>query len=290
MAAFALLAVAAYAAIRVGLDAYAERRQSEIAVIGTLRVDYILGPTDAGRLGAAFGEDFAVTSSATIVVQNSGGLYEIAPSSSGFAFSAVALNGPAPDSFAVDSDDALLTVAGGYFGMLDADGRTVDAVPLPYDGMRLAHSTLDGVVYLFGGDKASYRLYRFTDDGVFQILLESDEPIVGVADNRKSVYVATRTQIVRLGAKRPVLVFKSGEADLGGAIVSLAVAPDDDVLFFSTSSRVYALRGAAALSVINDSGGALRLRGDALYVLDRARGLLYAARPATRKLFAEGTP
>jgi hypothetical protein len=45
------------------------------------------------------------------------------------------------------------------------------------------------------------------------------------------------------------------------------------------------VKGLVAISIINDSGGALQLRGDRLYVLDQVRQLLYTVEPASSALF-----
>ena len=283
------LVVAGVGAVRASWIAMNERSRSQIAVIGTLSVDYIIDPTDARWRAAPFAEDFDVTSSSTIILKNGNYLYEAGPPFPGGPFSVIRVNGASPDSFAVDTDDTLLTVAGGYFGMLDSSGTTVDAVPLPGEQMRLAHSALKGVIYLYGGAPGDYRLYSFAENGAFRILLQVEQPIVSVADSRESVYVATATRIFRLRHDHAELLLDMAGVNAGGPLSSVAVTSEDDVVFFSAGARVYALRGAGALSIVNNSGGALRLRGETLYVLDAARSLVYALHPATSALFQKGT-
>jgi hypothetical protein len=199
----------------------------------------------------------------------------------------VKVNGAPPESFAIDNDDTLLTVTGGYFGMLDSRGNAVDAVPLPLEGMRLAHSVLDGMVYLYGGDASDYRLYSFDDSGGFGILAKLDQPIVSVSDNGESVYIATASRIYRLQDGHLSVVLQAYKDEIGDSIVSVAATPGDLVMF-STGSRVYALRSGLAVSIVNNSGGALRLRGDKLYVLDRSRSLLYTLTSSDGGRFAGG--
>jgi hypothetical protein len=64
----------------------------------------------------------------------------------------------------------------------------------------------------------------------------------------------------------------------------LAVTPDGLVLF-STDSKVYALLGPNALSIVNNAGGTLRQQGDVLYVLDPKRKLWFSLSPASMALF-----
>jgi hypothetical protein len=288
MAAAIALIVGGYVAVRAGLYASEDRQRSQIAAIGTLTVEYVVNPADARWRAERFGEDFDVTSSATVILKNGRYLYEIGQPFEKELFSPVKVNGATPGSFAVDHDDTLLTVAGGYFGMLGESGKTVDAVPLPLDNMRLAHSALDGVIYLYGGAESDYRLYSFAENGAFRILLQLEEPITAVTDNQQSVYVATGARIFRLRDGKVSQLLNTGGPNSAGPISSVAVTPGDDVVFFSAGARVYAMRGAGALSIVNNSGGALRLRGETLYVLDYDRGLVYTLSPATRKLFEEG--
>src|SRR5262249_27601586 len=126
-------------------------------------------------------------------------------------------------------------------------------------------------------------VYSFGEGGTVRILLQLDEPIVAVADNHQEVYVATATRIFRVRDNQLSLLLRLSQDE--GAIRSVAAAVDDDLLFFSTDSTVYSFRAGASLSIVNNSGGALRLRGDTLYVLDGARGMVFALRPATSQLF-----
>ena len=216
------LVIAGYAAIRVAISAHSERRWSEIEAVSTLAVDYVLDPTDARWRTLPFAADFDVTSSSSVVVRNGNYLYEIAHRSQETVFSVVKVNGPPPESFAIDNDDTLLTIAGGYFGMLNSTGDTMDAVPLPFDGMHLARSALNGVIYLYGGANSDYRLYSFADNGAFRILVQLDEPIMAVADNQHSTYIATATRIFRLRDQHLSLLLKAGEGEIGDSIISVA--------------------------------------------------------------------
>ena len=282
----ALILFATFAIVRVGLFAIEVQHDSELVVIGGATVEYILDPTELSKGEGALSADFDVTSTSSVVVQKDGALYEIIHNATGGSAFTLMFKEAAPYSFALDSSNTVLTVAGGYFGMLDISGKTVDSVPLPIDDMRLARSSLLNVVYLFGGMNGDYRLYSFAEEGKFQVLLQTEEPIVAVTDDGRDIYVAIARRIVRVGVGRPAVVFGAVEAELGGEIISLAASLSDEVLFFSTSSRVYALRGAAAVSIVNNSGGSLRVRGDALYVLDRSRGMLYTIRPITEAIFS----
>jgi len=64
-----------------------------------------------------------------------------------------------------------------------------------------------------------------------------------------------------------------------GPIDSICASPDGQQLFFSTPERVYTLGEGKALSIVNNSGGSIRLRAGRLYVNDRRRRLLYRLTP-----------
>lgn len=281
---FSLLAIVLCVAASGGYFVYSQRQAYSITRIGGLEINYILGPADFVQPGT-FGEDFDITSSSDLIVRFADALYQIA--AAGSVTSSLPVKGAVPQSMAVDNGDALLAVAGGYFGVFNQEGEVVQGVPLPDAEARLARSVDSGVVYLFGGKDRDQRLYRFQEEGTFQVLLESNVPIRAVADTRNAIYFATDRYIGRLDTPSPLLLFRAPTEPEWGRIVSIAVASDDELLFFSTETRVYAWHRGVAISIINNSGGTLRLRGDKLYVLDRKRALLYSARPASRVLFRE---
>jgi hypothetical protein len=172
--------------------------------------------------------------------------------------------------------------------VLTRDPASLHGFVLPYDQARVAPSVRPGVVYLFGGaPQGAQRLYRFTDAGTLNVLLDSPEPIVAAADTAQDVYAATPRMVVKLGDTAPEAVFRAPDDPAWGPIVSIAAAPDG-LLFVSTPKRVYAVFRRRAVSIVNDSGGSLRLSGQSLYVLDRGRGLLYALSPASPAMFGAG--
>jgi hypothetical protein len=240
-----------------------------------------LTPLAVRRLGA-IGQDFAVSPTGSIFLNLDNSYAQLRP---GGAQVRRAANPPAPiNSLTLDASGHLLTVAGGYLGVLTSDPATLHALVLPYDDARLAPSSRPGVVYLFGGAGGTQRLYRFTESGVLNALLDSPDPITGAADNEQDIYAATADQVVRLGRDRPEVVFRAPGDPAWGPIISVAVAPDG-LLFISTPRRVYAVMHRRALSIVNNSGGALRLVGEALFVFDGRRGLIYSLSPASAAMF-----
>jgi hypothetical protein len=279
----AIVTVAIAVALTAGWSsARAERNATAIAVIGGSQVDYLLGPSDFDALGSPIGRDFGVTPSGAIVFRAGEALHVIDNARPGSR--PITIAGTLPDSFSLDARGTMLTVAGGYFGMLNESGEIVPAIPVSYRDAQLAPSVHDGATYLFGGGAKNYRLYRVIDDGTLQVVLESAAPIIAAADNEKAIFAATASAILRITAGTPVVLFRTPPDGFNGPIRSMAVTADG-IVIFSTDTKVYALLGPNALSIINDAGGTLRLRDGVLYVLDPARRLLFTLRPASAQLF-----
>lgn len=284
-----IAAVASAIALARGFNkALADREATSIAVIGGAHIERLLGPRDFAALGGPIGPDFGVTSSGAIVFQAGGALRVIDPTRASTSGTRdIALAGAVPDSFSLDPRGTMLTIANGYFGMLNERGEIVPAVPLPYRNAHLAPSVHDGAAYLFGGGAKPYRLYRLIDDGTLQILLQSADPIVAAADTESAMFAATASVILRLKAGTPTVLFKTPQDGFKGPIRSIAVTADG-IVMFATDTKVYALLEPNALSIVNDAGGSLRLRDGVLYVLDPTRRMLFSLRPASAQLFMGG--
>lgn len=260
------------------------RDETALTHLAALRSEILLDPQTLRALPPD--RDFDVAGDGSVLFASAGRLYEV-PAGGGDA--AALRLASRLDGFAFDRGGALLTVAEGFLGRIDAEGQAaeghaVPGAPLPEGEARLSPSLRPGAVYLIVAHGEGSRLYRFFEDGGFQVLLDSARPLVAVADDRERVYAATATTIVRLTAERPELVFALPDAPDRAPIVSLAAA-EDGTLLFSTADRLYAVRDRVAVSIVNDSGGALRVRDDRLYVLDARRALLYALSPMSAAMF-----
>jgi len=283
----AAAAVAFCIALAVGLsDAFADRDQTAVAAVATAHVEPILGPRVFNGLGGDIAPDFGVTAAGAqppAVALSVGGVLRVVENLDSLPRTRkVTIAASQPDSFALDTDGTMLAVADGYLGVLDEHGVVAHSVPLAFDRMRLAPSTRQGFVYLFGGANGDFRLYRVVADGTLQVVLQSNEPIVAAADNGDDIYAATPTRLLQLKAGRPDILFETPD-DFAGPIRSLAVT-NDGMVIFSTDAKVYALLGPNALSIVNNAGGTLRVRDGALYVLDPQRKLLFRLTPASGSL------
>lgn len=281
-----VVGLAGAAAFGIGLrEALAVRNSTAVTAIGSARIEQMLGPRDFAALGGPIGRGLGVTHGGAVVFQTGTALHVVDPARAPLPeVHAIALSA-VPDRFALDPSGTMLTVSGGYFGMLDENGDLVQGIPLPSPDVQLAPSVHEGATYLFGKSGDHHRLYRFIDDGTLQVLLESGQPIVAAADSETAMFAATSTAILRIRAGMPETLFTAPD-DFAGPIRSLAVTADGIVLF-ATDARVYALLGPDALSIVNDAGGSIRVRDGSLYVLDPTRQLLFRLRPASAQLFAE---
>lgn len=281
----ALLAVLVAAFALAYREADRDSRLSIVHVAEAGAVRHLLGPSDfpPGMISG----DFGVANANTVAVLVDGRLHVAeALGAAGARVREIDVQGAQPGSFALDAQGELLAISNGFFGALDAKGRIGEAVPLPDTDMRLAPSARAGAVYLFGGAGGEWRLYRFLADGSLQIVMQSDQQIVAVADAGEEIYVATTRAILRIRPVEPELLFAVPE---GWTLRSLAVGADGQ-LFFATDAKVYGLIGPDAISIVNDAGGSLRVHDDVLYVLDPRRRLLFDLRPANTQLFRELTP
>jgi len=82
-------------------------------------------------------------------------------------------------------------------------------------------------------------------------------PIVGVADNRHAIYVATAREIVRVKPRETSLVIRLSDSDQ--SIVSIAAGVDDRTIYFSTADRVIAFSGLVGIPIVTNAGGTLRI-------------------------------
>jgi hypothetical protein len=238
------------------------RDEAALSHLAGLRSEVLLDPETLRAL-PPLDADFDVASDGSVLFASGGRLYETMPDSG----ATVELPLPAKlQSFAFDRGGALLTVSEGFLGRVDAEGRIVSGVPLPEGEARLSPSLHPGATYLIAAYREGSRLYRFLDDGSYQALLESDQPLIAAADDRDHVYAATGGMIVRLADPKPIVVFKVPDGAAWGPIRSLT-AGEDGLLLFSTRDKIFALRDGVALSIVNDSGGALRMRDGRAYSL-----------------------
>jgi hypothetical protein len=258
---------------------------ADLTHLGSLRLDVRLSPPEFATV-APTADDFGVASDGGVFLSSGRGVVEVEPGDRPGLVLGAAETGP--DSLAVGADDAMPTIAKGFLGVLGDDGQPVAGVPMLCDQQRVAPSARPGAFYLLCNKDGQGFVYRFLSAGTVEKLFATDTPLVAVTDTPGDVYVATPHLVLKLGEGGSRIVFQSPSDATFPPIVSIA-ASSDGLLFIGTADRVYVSVGGSALSIVNDSGGSLRWRNDALYVLDRQRGMLYALSPATTAMFDQAS-
>lgn len=253
------------------------RNQTRVLHAGTLATTLILGPSDLD--GPLTDANFDVTRQGSVMIRLGNRVLEVNRGS--HFLTDIHVKGRLR-SFALGTDGTFHTLASGL-GVIGDDGTVPIGQALPHPAYALSPSARPASVLLFGGSGGDYRLYRATGDGKFQLLLHGPAAIVAATDSASTQLAATRTLLVRLGGRRPLIIFKAPSEDWG-PILSVA-ASDDGLIFFSTPDKVFAWVEGLGVSIVNNSGGLLRLRGDELFVLDTSRRLLYSLTPASMAMF-----
>ena len=243
-----------------------------LTVLDGVEVQYVMTLAVAGAVSDHIGPDFEVMDSGTIIVRGENALIALDARNGSMEATTLQSTTPPPDSFAVDQGPTMLVIRDRFLGLLEETGYS-QAIGLPADNMSLASSNNPGTVYLYGSvGNDSYRLYAFYEDGVLDVLLDLPVPIVGVADNRHAIYVATAHEIVRIDRRKVSLVLRLSNSE--PSIISIAASDDDGTIYFSTANRVTAFSGLAGIPIVTNAGGTLRMRDSKLYVFDSQRNIL----------------
>jgi hypothetical protein len=154
------------------------------------------------------------------------------------------------------------------------NGGLVREVDLPAAGMRLAPSGNRDEFYVFGGGDDSARVvYRVLRGRRCEKLLETPEAVTALTEMGGRLYVALGTKVLGVSRRGPVSVVYDPPI-AAGTILALVGDPATRTLFMATADGVTALRGGRAITLLAGCGGALRLSGGSLYVLDSRRGLV----------------
>jgi hypothetical protein len=169
--------------------------------------------------------------------------------------------------------------------MDENDDSSLKAIPLPSERMRLASSVYPGTVYLFGGNgDLAHRIYAFLSDGTFRVIANLPDSVISVSDNSyKQVYIADQREIYRITADKCELVIRLPN-DFP-PILSIASAQDNNqILYFSTREKVFAIHGLSTIAVAKNLGGILRMKNEKLYVFDPERHILISMFGLTKSL------
>lgn len=178
------------------------------------------------------------------------------------------------EDFAWMSDGALVLLTQGRLAGLGPKGVELGpATPAPDMRVRPAGKN---AAYIFGGahEPANHDVYLFERTGRIAKLFAAPGPVTAVAGDGKTSYVATERTLIRLAEGKPAkVVLKTADP-----IISVDVAPQG--LFYATASSVgYLSRAGVAYDFLRGAGGAVRVRGSALFLLLRDDGKVIRFKP-----------
>ncbi len=175
-------------------------------------------------------------------------------------------------SFALTPDGLLLTVRGNELCSFDSLGTLSAMFKLPRNGMGI--SAGQEVMYLFDrnpGQKA-YPLYVLARGGKYMKLLETPDPITSVAETDDAVLFAAGANLysVNPSTKELKLLFTE-ENDK--SILSVTNDRTNDIAYFSTADKVFAVRNSG-LGIISEKTGGILKYFNGLIVFDPATKMM----------------
>ena len=177
----------------------------------------------------------------------------------------LATTGSSPiDDFAWMRDGSLLLIAQNHLAGFGPHGIALGP-QLPAPGMHVRPAG-EGRAYVFGGagEPANHDVYLFGRDGRIAKLLSAPEPVVAVAGDGSTTYVAAGRTLLRLRAGKSVKLLLRTRAP----IISIDAAPPG--VFYATAASVgYLSSDGAAHDFLRGEGGLLRVQGEALFLMLR---------------------
>ncbi len=251
-----------------------------ITVARPVSVNYLLNPGDIKITKPS--SEFDITENRRIVLRSANKLLCINPGRTAETRQLGMLKLPG-DSFAWN-DGTPLAISAQFLGALDKTGVFEEALPLPFPGMKIAGGSTAGKVYLYGGRGiCARRVYAIEDNGQLSIPVQLPKPVTCVCDSEKAIFVSDGQRIFRITQKSMQLAFRMPPGD---TIRSIAVEPQESVIYFSTDKKVYALRGNTCLTIVRDMGGELRYRSRELFLWSKEKNQLVSFPNVGERLIA----
>ena len=171
-------------------------------------------------------------------------------------------------SFALTPDGLLLTVRGNELCSFDSLGNLSAMFKLPRNGMGI--SAGQEVMYLFDrnpGQKA-YPLYVMARGGKYMKLLETPDPITSVAETDDAVLFAAGANLYSVNPSTKELKHLFTEEN-DKSILSVTNDRTNDIAYFSTADKIFAVRNSD-LGIISEKTGGILKYFNGLIVFDPA--------------------
>jgi hypothetical protein len=169
------------------------------------------------------------------------------------------------NSFSYTTDGLLMAVRKNDLCFLNGDGILEKIIGLPTENMTIMQGK--DVMYLMDQQRNDnkYRLYAFAKGGKYKELLISPKPITAVVEKYDSIYLAVESGIYSYSptSDQLNLVLALGQEF---KIQSLAVDPNNDILYFSTTHSIYAYQSGKITMISEELGGQLAFFGNGLII------------------------
>lgn len=176
---------------------------------------------------------------------------------------------------AYTTDGLLLAIRERELDYVASTGELTTFFDVPNPNMGLAAGEHESV-YLFDRENASGRfgLYRLEPGRRLTKVLEAPQPIDDVTSGGGRVYFASSGAIFEATPGRPMRLVASIPGAPTVRISSLATDERGERIYFSDGVVTYGITGKVPTIVSRTLGGTLRVRDEALIVLDAKRQLL----------------
>lgn len=229
-----------------------------------LRIEVLLNEPLARKEGLeALTGSFAVTPSRLVLLGESSRTWLLGW---GGARSVVGLDGL--DAMAYTPDGFLMGIRGLELVILDGNGGLQTLLALPSTGMGLAAGPKDRML-LFERVSGRSGLFELRPGGKIVKLIESPEPIGGVAQAGGRIVLAAGRSLFEIAAGKPMRLLATAE----NALRSVVVRPGGRV-YASDGESVFALQGDRLTLVTKEAGGELSWFAGGLLVYDPKLPLL----------------
>lgn len=239
-----------------------------IHIVEGVDAKIVFGPGATAFGPEALGQDFDVLDDGTIMVQVGDHLFALRRSSSGSVyFTQVATVGELRSFTGNTAGAVVATTADKIVSVAPGGNLTLANLPGDANYVRLARSATDGQVYLYGAPFDD-RVLSLTRGGDVINIVRTNADITGVAEAPSALYFSTAHEIYSYNGRFASLIIRVPDYI---SITSVAIDSGNDLLFFATADRVYAMRGLTAVSIATGIGGSIRLSNHVLFVLDTDR-------------------
>lgn len=247
------------------------------SVLEQIAYEIVLPPEALQPYIERVGADLAITAAGRPLLRLDDDVIELQGRSDKVIDAAKVSSGVRARHFAVDQTGAVWVATDEALGRIESGGfRSVVALPMQWSDARLVVSDRQRTLFVYSGAHGPSEMrggiVAVRANGDTEFLVESPElPIVAAAATPRGLLVATAHDILYVEEHDLHLVTRtSGDAK----IVSVAYSAPSNTLFYSTGDAVYAMKGLAAVSIVQGLGGELAYARGSLYVLDRVKAAL----------------